>query len=134
MSKVSAIIPVFNGEATLREAIDSALAQNIDDAEIIVVDDGSTDSTPAIIQSYGARLRHLRQPNSGPATARNAAVKNAAGEYLAFLDADDKWLPGMLARTVAVLQSDPGCALVYGDLIMVDSDGVDLESSLVQGD
>jgi glycosyltransferase involved in cell wall biosynthesis len=134
MSKVSAIIPVFNGEATLREAIDSALAQDLDDLEVIVIDDGSTDSTPAIIASYGARLRHLQQPNSGPATARNAAVKNAAGEYLAFLDADDKWLPGMLRRTVALLESDPGCVLVYGDSIMVDSDGVSLESSLVQGD
>jgi glycosyltransferase involved in cell wall biosynthesis len=134
MSKVSAIIPVFNGEATLREAIDSAIAQNLDDLEIIVVDDGSTDATPAIIESYGTRIRHLRQVNSGPATARNLAARSAAGEYLAFLDADDKWLPGMLEDTLAVLESDPDCVLVYGDLIMIDSDGVSLESSLVQRD
>src|SRR5439155_7418667 len=104
------------------------------DAEVIVVDDGSTDSTPAIIDSYGKRIRHLRQANSGPATARNAGVRIASGEYLAFLDADDKWLPQMLERTVAALDRDPGCALVYGNLLMIDSDGSSLETSLVRGD
>jgi len=132
-SKVSVIIPVFNGETTLCQAVDSVLGQGTGGLEIIIIDDGSTDSTPAIIKSYGGRVRSLFQANSGPATARNNGVKIATGEYLAFLDADDKWLPGMLARTVAVLDSDPGCVMVYGDLAMVDSEGASLGTSLVRG-
>ena len=72
MIKVSAIIPVFNGSATLREAIDSVLDQSSHGLELIVVDDGSTDSTPAILESYGDRIKQLRQSNAGPAVARNA--------------------------------------------------------------
>jgi glycosyltransferase involved in cell wall biosynthesis len=70
MSKVSVIIPVFNGEATVRDAVDSVLGQDARDFEVMVVDDGSTDSTPAIIESYGTGVRHLRQANSGPARQR----------------------------------------------------------------
>src|SRR5215469_8446482 len=131
MIKVSAIIPVFNGEATLRLAIDSVFGQGFGNSELIVVDDGSTDSTPQIIQSYGDRLRSFRQFNSGPAAARNAGVRNAHGEYLAFLDADDQWLAGMLERTAAMLDCDAECALTYGNLLMVDSDGEDLGSCII---
>ncbi len=134
MSKVSVIIPVFNGEATLREAIDSVLCQSSCDPQLILVDDGSTDSTVAIIESYRARVDAIRQANSGPATARNAGVRAANGDYLAFLDADDKWLPGMLERTVAAMDSDPDCVMVYGNLQMIDSDGRSLETSLIHGD
>jgi len=131
MTKVSAIIPVFNGSATLRQAIDSVLAQSCAELELIVVDDGSSDATPAIIESYGPRLQRIRQSNAGPAAARNAGVRTARGEYLAFLDADDRWLPGMLRRMTTILDSDPACAMVYGDLLMVDSDGRSLATSLI---
>jgi glycosyltransferase involved in cell wall biosynthesis len=131
MIKVSAIIPVFNGAATLRQAIDSALAQGSGRLELIVVDDGSTDSTPAIIESYGTHIRQIRQSNAGPAAARNAGVRNAQGQYLAFLDADDRWLPGMLDRAIVMLDSDPDCVMVYGNLFMVDSDGRSLGTSLI---
>jgi glycosyltransferase involved in cell wall biosynthesis len=131
--RVSVIIPVFNGEASLRDAINSVLGQGRRDFEIIVVDDGSDDRTPAIIESYGSLIRAIRQSNSGPAVARNAGVKAACGEYLAFLDADDRWMPAMLERTVAALNSDAGCVLAYGNLTMVDSEDRPLGSSLISG-
>ena len=134
MIKVSAIIPVFNGSATLRQAIDSVLDQNSRSIELIVVDDGSTDSTPAIIESYGARVQQIRQVNAGPAAARNAGVRTARGEYLAFLDADDRWLPGMLDRAIVILDSDPDCVMAYGNLLMVDSDGRSLAAYLISGE
>jgi len=131
MIKVSAIIPVFNGSATLREAIDSVLDQSSHDLELIVVDDGSTDSTPAVIDSYGGQIRQMRQSNAGPAAARNAGVKKARGEYLAFLDADDRWLPEMLERAILMLDSDRDCVVAYGNLVMVDSDGRSLATYLI---
>jgi glycosyltransferase involved in cell wall biosynthesis len=132
--RISAIIPVFNGAATLGQAIDSVLAQSSCGLELIVVDDGSTDSTPAIIESYGDRVQHIRQSNAGPAAARNAGVREARGEYLAFLDADDQWLPGMVEHTIAMLESDPDCVVAYGNLLMVDSDGHGLGSYLIEGE
>jgi len=134
MIKVSAIIPVFNGSATLRQAIDSVLDQSSCGLELIVVDDGSTDSTPVIIESYGVRIQQIRQTNAGPAAARNAGVRSARGEYLAFLDADDRWLPGMLDRSIAKLDSDPDCVMAYANLLMVDSDGRSLGADLISGE
>jgi len=134
MIKVSAIIPVFNGAATLRQAINSVLDQGSCGLELIVVDDGSTDSTPAIIESYGARVQQIRQSNAGPAAARNAGVRSAHGEYLAFLDADDQWLPGMLDSAIVTLDSDPSCVMAYGNLLMVDSEGRSLASYLIGGE
>jgi len=134
MIKVSAIIPVFNGSATLSQAIDSVLAQNSCGLELIVVDDGSSDSTPAIIESYSARVKQIRQANAGPAAARNTGVRSACGEYLAFLDADDRWLPGMLDRSIATLETDPDGVMAYGNLLMVDSDGGSLASYLISGE
>lgn len=131
MIKVSAIIPVFNGSATLRQAIDSVLDQTSCGLELIVVDDGSTDSTPAIIESYGGRVRQIRQSNAGPAAARNVGVRSARGKYLAFLDADDRWLPEMLERAIVMLDSDPDCVVAYGNLLMVDSDGRSLATHLI---
>jgi glycosyltransferase involved in cell wall biosynthesis len=134
MIKVSAIIPVFNGSATLRQAIDSVLDQSSFGLELIVVDDGSTDATPSIIESYGARVKQIRQANAGPAAARNAGVRSACGEYLGFLDADDRWLPGMLDRAIVMLESDPACVMAYGNLVMVDSEGCSLAAYLIGGE
>jgi glycosyltransferase involved in cell wall biosynthesis len=133
MIRVSAIIPVWNAERTIAEAIDSVLAQTFRNFELIVVDDGSTDRTAGIIDSYRDRVKVLRSANSGPATARNAGVAVAAGEYLAFLDADDRWMSDMLARTTAILDADPGCAMVYCNLAMIDSKGASLGTSLIRG-
>lgn len=105
--RVSCIVPVFNGEAYLGEAIESALAQTGAALEIVVVDDGSTDATAAVARSYGDPVRYVRQANSGPAAARNRGIEEARGALLAFLDADDLWVPDRLARQAAVLDADP---------------------------
>src|SRR5512143_3730544 len=104
---VSVVMPVYNGARYLRQALESALAQTYRPLEIVVVDDGSTDETPAILAEFGTRIRALRQPNSGSAAARNAALDAARGELIAFLDADDLWLPQKLAVQVEYLREHP---------------------------
>src|ERR1700752_4809634 len=105
--KVSVIIPAYNAAATIRQAVDSALAQNYD-KEIIVVNDGSTDLTGEILYSYGKRIRLIEQANRGETAARNTAIAAARGDYLAFLDSDDYWLPNRLVLTVDALNADAG--------------------------
>lgn len=131
MARVSVIIPVYNGAATVAEAIDSALAQTRADLELIVVDDGSTDATPAILARFGGRIRVIRQPNGGISAARNSGVAAASGEYLAFLDCDDIWEPAMAERASAALDAHPECVLAYSNLALIDSDGRDLGSALI---
>lgn len=110
---ISCIVPVFNGERYVREAVDSILAQTHRPLEIIVVDDGSTDGTAAIIEKYSAQVHYLLQPNSGPAAARNRGLRAARGDLLAFLDADDQWRPEKLARQWARLQKRPEIDLCF---------------------
>jgi glycosyltransferase involved in cell wall biosynthesis len=88
---ISCIVPVYNGEQYLREALESVFSQSCRPREIIVVDDGSTDQTGKIIAGYGDKVCHLAQPNSGPASARNLGLRRAGGEFIAFLDVDDLW-------------------------------------------
>jgi hypothetical protein len=92
----SVIVPTYNRSALLSEAIDSVLAQRFTDFEVIVADDGSTDGTTQVLQSYGDRIRVVRQANRGPGAARNLAATEARGRYLAFLDSDDRWFPWTL--------------------------------------
>jgi glycosyltransferase involved in cell wall biosynthesis len=109
---VTILVPVYNGALYVREALDSALAQDFDGVEVIVVDDGSTDDTAAIVEATpGVRL--LRQENRGPAAARNAGLEVARGEFIAFLDADDRIPPTKLRSQVGYLQAhaDVGCVL-----------------------
>ena len=124
---MSVIIPVFNGERTIRGAIDSALAQDFEGSEVVVVDDGSTDSTPRILEGYGDRIKLLTQPNRGVCAARNVCVAASSGKYLAFLDADDEFLPGKLERSYRELEQNPGAALVFSDLMTVDSRGDEID-------
>lgn len=105
---------VLNGETYLAEAIDSMLSEQGPDDEIIVVDDGSTDGTPAILEGYAGRIRILTQTNAGMATAYNRALAGATGRYIAFNDADDLWEPGRIARQVATLDAAPEVSLVFG--------------------
>ncbi len=118
---VTAVIVVLNGEAFLREAVDSVLAQSFDDWELLIVDDGSTDRTPDIIEEYAARfpdrirlLAHPGRANLGISASRNLAIAQARGRYIAFLDADDLWMPEKLAEQVAILDSDDALGMVYG--------------------
>jgi len=98
---ISCIVPVYNGEKYLAEALKSILQQNYRPIEIIVVDDGSTDQTASVAKSFGAPVRYLNQRNAGPAAARNFGLSCANGEFIAFLDADDLWHPEKLQRQIA---------------------------------
>jgi glycosyltransferase involved in cell wall biosynthesis len=104
---VSVVIPAYNVAWCVRKAIDSALAQSWSDREIVVVDDGSTDDTTAVLASYGDAIRVVVQRNGGMSNARNAGIRAARGEFIAFLDADDWWLPAKLERQVALLRARP---------------------------
>lgn len=104
-STISCIVPVYNGARFLAEALDSILAQSLPPAEIIVVDDGSTDATAAVVDAYAAKVRYVHQQNAGPASARNHGIRLAKGEFLSFLDADDLWQPDKLARQRSALMS-----------------------------
>ena len=103
MVKVSVIIPAYNGERYIGEAIEGILAQTYSDYEIIVVDDGSTDNTCQVIQQYGDRIKYLSQTNQGVAASRNLGLTTAQGEYIAFLDQDDLFFPHKLASQVTLL-------------------------------
>ena len=104
---VSCIIPVFNGERFIQEALDSILAQTYEHLEVLVVDDGSTDGTAASVQRYRAQVRYLHQENGGPPVARNTGLCAAQGELIAFLDADDRWAPTKLALQVDCFRRNP---------------------------
>jgi glycosyltransferase involved in cell wall biosynthesis len=109
---VSCIVPVFNGERYLAEAVDSILAQTHRPIELIVVDDGSTDGSAAVASRYGDRVRLARQANAGPAAARNRGLDLATGDFVAFLDSDDLWHPDKLRLQLACFDRDPdlgGC-------------------------
>lgn len=124
---VSTVVPALNAEAFIARALDSALDQGVAGTEIIVVDDGSTDATCRIVESYrhrGVRLvRHERR--SGAAAARNTGIAAARGEYVAFLDADDEWLPGKLQRQLALLRSDAAMGFVSCRANLLDENGRD---------
>jgi glycosyltransferase involved in cell wall biosynthesis len=115
--RVSVILPVFNRAATIRRCVDSIRAQTLSDWEIVAVDDASSDESAAMIASYGdARIRILRhERNRGAAAARNTAMREARGEFVAWIDSDDEWLPAKLTRQLAQLAetSADACACDY---------------------
>jgi glycosyltransferase involved in cell wall biosynthesis len=131
MVRVSVIVPVYNGAATVAEALDSVLAQRFRDFEVIAVDDGSTDETARVLRSYEGSIRIVTRPNGGISAARNSGFKAASGEYIAFIDCDDAWQPAMLERTVAALDEDASCVLAYANCAVVDSNGRPLNTALV---
>jgi len=102
--KISAVIPAFNAEKFIARSLESVLKQSLKPFEIIVVDDGSQDGTFEKVAKYGDAVTCIRQPNMGPSKARNRAVAEASGDFVAFLDADDEWLSDHLQRAAAVLE------------------------------
>jgi glycosyltransferase involved in cell wall biosynthesis len=131
MSMVSVVIPLYNNTATLGRAVESVLAQSMPAREIICVDDGSSDDPAAALMRFGERVRLLRQSNQGPSSARNAGLAIACGEYIAFLDADDYWMPAMLERCAGALDGAPRCVLAYCDARIVDKHGAARSASMV---
>jgi len=111
---ISVIIPVYNGECYLAEAIESALAQTWTPIEILIMDDGSTDGTSGVAHRFAASVRYDLQLHAGPGAARNRGVELARGEYLAFLDADDLWLKQKLELQMAAFQGSAPPDAVFG--------------------
>ncbi len=111
--KLSVIIPVFNSERTVGAAIDSVLSQSIPPDEVLIMDDGSTDGTPSILRSYGSRVRVFRQENGGVASGRNFLLKQAQGNLIAFLDADDLWHPEYLAIQQKLFERYPDAVAFF---------------------
>jgi glycosyltransferase involved in cell wall biosynthesis len=126
---VAVIIPAYNSASTVGAAIDSALDQGGEGIEFTVVDDGSNDSTAQVLEKYAGLVKVIRQHNSGAAAARNAGVAATSGQFLAFLDADDVWLPDRLQRTVSALQSNPEAVMAFCDYLSLDESGRILERS-----
>jgi glycosyltransferase involved in cell wall biosynthesis len=121
--RVSIVIAVYNGAPTVGRALASVFAQTYCDYEVIVVNDGSTDDTAAVLARFDDRIRVVTQSNRGLSAARNAGVRASTGEYVAFLDDDDEWMPQKLARCVPVLDADRDCGLVYTLALKVDPQG-----------
>ena len=113
---VSVVIPVYNGERYLAEAIDSVLEQTLRPLEVIVVDDGSTDSSMKVAQRFGEAVRCCFEPHRGAGAARNHGAETARGEFLAFLDADDAWVREKLARQLKAFENAPGLDAVFGEV------------------
>ncbi len=126
MPKISVIIPVYNGAKFVKDAIESVLAQTYKDYEIIVVNDGSTDDTEEVLRPYIEEgiIRYFYQENQGSANARNRAIAEAKGEYIAWLDQDDIWLPHRLEKTVRVMENDKEVVVVGGWFLDIDESGI----------
>jgi glycosyltransferase involved in cell wall biosynthesis len=120
MPLVSVVIPAYNAERTLRATIESALHQSLQDVEVVVVDDGSTDGTASIAQAFGGRVRCISVANGGVSEARNTGIAVAEGRYVAFLDADDIWEPDKLQRQVPLLEANPDAGASYTGIRRVD--------------
>jgi hypothetical protein len=111
---VSVIVPVFNGERFIDDAVQSILSQHYPAVELLIVDDGSTDRTAEIVSQLPGDLRYFKQGNAGPAAARNQGIRNASGEIVAFLDVDDLWPDNTLHVLVDELVRDPDLDVIHG--------------------
>jgi glycosyltransferase involved in cell wall biosynthesis len=124
MKKVSVIIPVYNVENYITEAVNSVLAQTYTNFEIIIVDDGSTDRSKEICQQFtDPRIKIIHQQNRGLAGARNTGIRHAQGQYLAFLDSDDLWVPEKLEKHIAHLENSPTVGVSFSRSAFIDQNG-----------
>ena len=124
---VSCVVPAYNAERYVARALESVLEQSRPPDEIIVVDDGSTDGTAAVLESYGSRLRVVHQENSGPAAARNRGIRMATGEIICFQDADDEWHRDKLAKQLVLLEARPEVGICITRLRNVWAEHLDEE-------
>ncbi len=128
---ISAVIPAYNSAAFIAEAIDSIRQQTHPVDEIIVVDDGSTDNTEAVVRSTAPEASYIHQQNQGPSAARNRGIAAASGNWIAFLDADDQWTTDKIARQIAALANEPSLRLIAGDMAETDQNGKLLIASVL---
>ncbi len=133
---VSIIIPNYNYANYVRSAIDSALNQTYQNTEIIVIDDGSTDNSKEVLDSYGERIKTIFGENQGVSAARNAGIEQCAGDFVAFLDADDVWLPTKIEKQLERFEKEPALGLVHVGVMDIDSKGKRLVARLdgLEGD
>ncbi len=127
---VSVVIPNYNYARYLPEAIESVLAQTHKNVEVIVVDDGSTDDSKAVLASFGDRIRTIFQKNQGVSAARNRGVAESKGDFVAFLDADDAFLPSKLEKQIELFRADEGIGLVHVGTLDIDANGNSLAEHL----
>jgi len=122
---ISVIMPTYNRVWTITQAIGSVVAQTFGDWELIIIDDGSTDETEAAVVNFllDTRIRYIKQANAGPIVARNNGAKLAKGEWLAFLDSDDAWLPEKLAKQWELVEQSAQPILVYGNYYHINEKG-----------
>lgn len=121
---ISVIIPLYNKEREIGDTLRSVLAQTLQPAEIVVVDDGSTDRSAEIVRGIRSPLVKLvTQPNAGECAARNRAIAESTGDYIALLDADDTWEPGFLEEIAAMIAEFPGCGVYSTAFNIVSHDG-----------
>lgn len=122
-SIVSVVIPTYNSAGFLKETIDSVLSQDIENLDLIIVDDGSTDQTVATARSYGDRVRVITQSNQGVCAARNCGLAAAKGKYICFLDHDDYWRQNKIRAQLLQFQKDPELGVVYSEFLRWQADG-----------
>ncbi|RLB01023.1 MAG: glycosyltransferase family 2 protein [Deltaproteobacteria bacterium] len=131
--RVSVIIPVYNGEAFIKDAVDSVLNQTFRDFELIVVNDGSEDNTEDVLLPYIRSIRYIKTKNRGVSAARNMGIRLSKGEFVAFLDQDDVFHPRKLEVTVSYLDAHPDMAMVYTPIDRIDSEGTMLQRKRLKG-
>ena len=121
--KVSICIPTYNRKDYLRQTLDSIFAQTYKDYEVIVVDDGSTDGTKDMLDHFGYKLHYHWQANAGAAAARNALIRLAKGEFIAFIDSDDLFLPNAVERLLRAIENKSGNVIAYSPYLRIDKNG-----------
>ena len=121
---VSVVIPTFNSAWSLKEAIESVLAQTYEQLEILVIDDGSTDNTAEVVAEFSDIITYMRQNNMGVSVARNCGILSSHGKYIAFLDSDDIWFPNKIELQVALMEEHSNLDVVYTDHCHTDAEGV----------
>jgi len=114
-ASVSVVVPAYNAEQWIGETLSSILAQTMLPVQVIVIDDGSTDSTADVVRSFGTRVQYAYQENAGAGAARNLGLRLAIGEYIAFLDADDLWLPEKIEKQLLLFEKQPDLMWAYSD-------------------
>lgn len=123
---VSVVVPVFNDQDTITKTLESIFSQDYKNIEVILINDGSTDNTATILEQYKNILKIITQTNSGSAVARNQGIKNAVGKYIAFIDADDLWVPWKISTQVRYLENHPDIGMVFNSWIELHDESDEL--------